>query len=106
MNKKWLYAQHARRYAAEGLAAGASTPLPAGLRPIRLLTDRYNRETAGGKWRNMMSCRPAVCRFSRLCVRRDACRRTSRAGWTALRSVLPPIRWFGPLRAFGRQCGR
>lgn len=60
MNKKWLYAQHARRYAAEGLAAGAEYAAASrqAYDSIRLLTDRYNRETAGGKWRDMMSMSP------------------------------------------------
>ena len=60
MNKKWLCAQYARRYAAEGLAAGAEYAAASrqAYDSIRLLTDRYNRETAGGKWRDMMSMTP------------------------------------------------
>lgn len=60
MNRKWLYAQYARRYAAEGLSAG--TEYAAASRQaydsIRVLTDRYNLEVAGGKWRDMMSMSP------------------------------------------------
>ena len=60
MNKKWLYAQYARHYSAEGLAAGAEYAAASrqAYDSIRLLTDRYNRETAGGKWRDMMSMSP------------------------------------------------
>lgn len=60
MNKKWLYAQLARHYAAEGLAAGAEYAAVSrqAYDSIRLLTDRYNRETAGGKWLGMMSMSP------------------------------------------------
>ena len=60
MNKKWLYAQHARRYAAEGLVAAGEYAEASrqAYDSICLLTDRYNGEIAGGKWREMMSMSP------------------------------------------------
>lgn len=60
MNKKWLCAQHARRYAAERLAAAGEYAAASrqAYDSIRLLTDRYERGIAGGKWRGIISPSP------------------------------------------------
>ena len=60
MNRKLLYAQFARRYAAEGLAAAGEYARAArqAYDSIGLITEHYNREIAGGKWQGMMSMSP------------------------------------------------
>lgn len=60
MNRKLLFAQFARHYAAENLAAGAEyrDASVEAYDSIRALTDVYNREIAGGKWNGIMSMSP------------------------------------------------
>lgn len=59
MNRKWIYAQLANQYLSESLLTGkyAIGSLEA-YKEIETLTQKYNEEIAGGKWKEMMSMAP------------------------------------------------